>query len=417
MVLLFNLGVLDLVQLFCYYVMLYCTLLWLLVLFKNRANFFSKETGIKIKKYPSITFLVPAYNEEKHIKKYLTSILNLDYPKDKLKVICINDGSTDKTLEICKSIKDTRLKIIDKPNTGKADSLNYALNFVDTEYIASMDADSYPEKDYLKNILPYFNKKDVAAVTPALKVKETKTLMQKIQWVEYVFSIYLRKIFAFFDCQYVLPGPGSICKTEIIREVGGWDKESLVEDTELAFKLHIKGYRMENSPKAYVNTEAPETFRDLFKQRIRWYRGYLQTNRKYFYMIFNMKYGNLGFFVLPVNFIWIFILGVLFFLPIYNFAINLNEFFYRYSLVGFTWPTLNMSFDIIYIDFYIYFLALFFSLTLSVIYLGIKISSEKINLKTRKWHYAGYIFIYPLLFSIFWFSAIFCEIFKLKKKW
>ena len=142
MVLLFNLGVLDLVQLFCYYVMLYCTLLWLLVLFKNRANFFSKETGIKIKKYPSITFLVPAYNEEKHIKKYLTSILNLDYPKDKLKVICINDGSTDKTLEICKSIKDTRLKIIDKPNTGKADSLNYALNFVDTEYIVSMDADS-----------------------------------------------------------------------------------------------------------------------------------------------------------------------------------------------------------------------------------------------------------------------------------
>ena len=416
MVLSFNLGILDLIQLFCYYVMLYCAFLWFFVFLKNRKNFF-REKRVRIKNYPSVTFLVPAHNEEKHIKKCLTAILNLDYPKDKLKVICINDGSTDRTLEICKSIKDPRLTIIDKPNTGKADSLNQGLKLVDSEYVVSMDADSYPERDYLKKVLPYFNKKDIVAVTPALKVKETRTLMQKIQWVEYIFSIYLRKAFAFFNCQYVLPGPGSICKTEVVREVGGWDKESLVEDTELAFKLHSKGYKMENSPNAYVTTEAPETFKDLFKQRIRWYRGYLQTNRKYFYMFFNMKYGNLGFFVLPVNFLWIFILCVLLFLPIYNFAVNLNEFLYRCSLVGFTWPSININFDILYLSFYVYFSILFFFLSVLIIFVSAKVSSEKINLKTRKWFYAGYLFIYPLLYSIFWLSAIFCEIFKVKKKW
>jgi len=370
-----------------------------------------------MKNYPAVTFLVPAHNEEKHIKKCLTAILNLDYPKDKLKVICINDGSTDRTLEICKSIKDPRLKIINKPNTGKADSLNQGLKLVDTEYVVSMDADSYPERNYLKRVLPYFNKKDVVAVTPALKVKETKTLMQKIQWVEYIFSIYLRKVFSFFNCQYVLPGPGSICKTEVIREVGGWDKESLVEDMELAFKLHAKGYRIENSPYAFVGTEAPETFRSLFKQRIRWYRGYLQTNKKYFYMLFSMKYGNLGFFILPINFIWIFILGILFFLPIYNFAVNFNEAFYRYSLVGFSWPTFNFNFDILYLDLYIYFFGLFFSLAMLIIYISIRSSSEKVNLLTRKWFYVGYLFIYPIMYSIFWILAVLYEIFKVKKKW
>ncbi|MCK4429105.1 MAG: glycosyltransferase, partial [Candidatus Aenigmarchaeota archaeon] len=86
-------GLFDILTLFCYIVMIYCSVLWLLVLIKNRDKF-REDEGIT-HSHPSVTVLVPAYNEEKHIKKSINSILSINYPKTMMKIICINDGSTD----------------------------------------------------------------------------------------------------------------------------------------------------------------------------------------------------------------------------------------------------------------------------------------------------------------------------------
>ncbi|MBN2094781.1 MAG: glycosyltransferase family 2 protein [Candidatus Aenigmarchaeota archaeon] len=408
-----NFAIMDLLQLACYFVMIYGSVLFLLVYIGNLGKFKQKKAP---KKLPSVTILIPAYNEEKGICKCLKTCLNLDYPKNLLKIIVINDGSKDNTLKECRKIKNPRIRVISKKNTGKADSLNYALRFVKTDYIATMDADSFPKKDYLRRIVGELGG-DIVAVSPAMKISKSRTLMQKIQWVEYIFSIYLRKLFAVLDCQYVLPGPGSVYKTELIRKMGGWDKDSIVEDMELAFRMQLEGRRMENSTTAVVYTEAPETFRELFNQRIRWYRGYFKTTAKYLRMFGNPRYGNLGVYVLPINFVWLFILGYMLFLPAYLSLKSAYDTVHAIMLVGLQTPTLSFVFDIISINSLSYFMLLFMSIGISIILISIHASNENLNLRKRKLDYLSYMFIYPLLYSIFWMGAIVYELLKLEKKW
>lgn len=414
MVISLNFGLLDTLQLICYFVMIYGAVFFLTVYVINQKRFFEEK---KVKDFPEVTLLIPAFNEEKHIQKCLKACLSLNYPKNKLKVICINDGSTDRTLEICRKIKDPRLKIINKKNTGKAYSLNYALKFVTTEYVSTMDADSFPQKDYLKKGMGEFSDKRIVAVSPALKLSSSKTLMQKIQWMEYLFSIYLRKLFAFLDCQYVLPGPGSIYKTSVIRKIGGWDNSSLVEDMELAFRLHSRGYKLENSAISYVYTEAPKSLKGLFKQRIRWYRGYLQTTVKYLRMMGNPRYGNLGFYVLPINFIWYFVMAFMFLMPSYLILKDIYNQLLTIYLVGFEAPTFSLVFDIISISSFSWFLVFFLLTGVSVMLISLHTSAERINLRANKLHYISYIFLYPVLYSIFWLVALLFEVLRVKRKW
>jgi len=402
----------DFVYLFTYSIMIYCSVLWFTVFFKNRKKMFSNP---KPKRLPSITFLVPAYNEEKNIGKCLQSILNLDYPKNKLKVIVIDDGSTDNTPRIVKKFK--KVKLIRQKNSGKAAALNNGLKYVKTELVACMDADSYPEKNYLLEMIGYLEKKNVVAVTPAMKVLNTQTIIQKIQWVEYLWQIFLRKIFNFFDCQYVIPGPGSVYKTFVLKKVGGFEVGNIAEDTEIAFRIIDKGYRIENSINAYVYTEAPSNFKGLYKQRIRWYRGYIQNVVKYSKMVFNPKYGNLGFFLLPMNFVWMFILSFLFFSQIFTLLWNFAQYFISWYHIKFAVILPEMRVDIFLIDFYTYFFFLFLLLTLFTLWLSIVFSGEKVDLKKKLSFYLSYILIYPFLISIFWILSIIYELAGVKKKW
>lgn len=404
--------IIDVVYLFTYFIILYCSVLWFSVFFVHRNSIFDNP---RPSRFPSLTVLVPAYNEARNIAKCLDSVLAIDYPG--LKVMAINDGSTDGTREIISSYEKKGLKLINKKHGGKADSLNHALKHVKTELFMCMDADSYPTKDCAKKMVGYMEDSGVAGVSPALKIEKVDTLMQKIQWVEYVFSIFLRKMFSIFQCQYVLPGPGSIYRTQLIKELGGFDRESMAEDMEIAFRLQNRKYGIENSINAYIYTHAPETFRELFRQRVRWYRGYLRNIRKYAHFIGNPEYGNLGAFLIPINFIWIFILFAFFFIPLYTIVSGALNLFNVFSLVGI--PPINMSlgFSILQVDFYTFFLLVFLFLASMTILISLKSSKEKVEFKKRYLFYISYMFLYPFLFSIFWIFTIFYEIAGVRRKW
>ncbi|MFB6114806.1 MAG: glycosyltransferase family 2 protein, partial [Candidatus Nanohalobium sp.] len=146
--------------------------------------------------FPSVTFLVPAYNEEEYISDCIESLLNQSY-EGKIDIIAINDGSEDSTLEELKKFED-EIKIIDKENTGKANSMNRALEEVDTELVACMDADSIADKDMVKNMVGYFEEDNVKGVTPAMKVRNPETWAEKMIWTEFTYNILLRKLFAIF---------------------------------------------------------------------------------------------------------------------------------------------------------------------------------------------------------------------------
>jgi len=402
-----------------YYIMLFASTLWILLFLTKRKNVFFNP---KPSKNLTITFMIPAHNEEKHIKKCINSILNLNYPRKNVKIIVVNDESIDKTKEICEEYERKGLiKLINQKHSGKASALNHALKFVKTDFVATIDADSFVTRSYLNNILGYFKNSDIVVVTPAIKITKDKTLSEKLQWLEYLFSIFLRKMFAFFRCQYVIPGPGSVFRTSILREVGGFDENSIVEDTEIGFRLQHNRYETENSMNAIVYTEAPNTLRKLYRQRIRWYRGYLQNVSRYSDMILNPKFGNLGMFLIPFNFVLFFILAIIFVDVSYIIFSTLARFVKICSLVSWNIYYLitnaNLPLDIFYLDIYTIFFLIFTVMAILIIKISFQCSSKRINVRNKKLNCLVFLFIYPIFISILWLDSIVEEIMKRKRRW
>lgn len=265
-----------------------------------------KKDDPKPKKFPKITVLIPACNEEKNIESTINSCLNQDYPKDKLKILVVNDGSTDRTREICEKIfvKKGLIKLINKRNTGKANSMNIALKEIDTDYFCLLDADSYLEKNALKKMIGYFDDKNVGAVVSSVNIKKHKGFLNYFQAIEYMITDFFRKILSTEEAMYMVNGAGTIFRTKAVKQLGGFDEKNETEDLEMALKLVKNGYKIKTSFNGFSFTYVPRSLKELFKQRLRWYTGFFRNTYAYRDLIFNPKYGLVGLFALPLNGLW-----------------------------------------------------------------------------------------------------------------
>lgn len=252
-----------------------------------------------LEEWPSISLVIPAYNEEDSIGMTIESCLGVNYPREKLEVIVVDDGSTDKTEERALEYEDNELvKVITQENKGKGGALNTGLEEASGEFMACVDADSRIMEESLKNIVSQFDD-DTAAIASAMKVHDPQNMVQKIQWFEYMVGIFHRSIMSIINAIHVTPGPLSVYRRHVIDEVGGFDEDSLVEDQEICFRLQKYQWKVRSSRKGEVYTITPATFRDLYNQRKRWYRGSLENIIKYKEMMFNPKYGDFAYFGLP----------------------------------------------------------------------------------------------------------------------
>ena len=220
--------VVDIFVWIAYIVSLYFTIFLVLVYFDKRALFNQERSSTKLHKCPLISVLVPAYNEEEHILRTLKSLAELDYPSEKLEVIIINDGSTDRTKEVIETyIQDKpHFTLLTQTNKGKAAALNRALQQAHGEFFACLDADSFVEPFTLRKMLAFYyaeNDPALAIITPAMKVYNPQNFLQKIQWLEYIVMIFIGRLSSHLDSLYVAPGPFSLYRTEIIRRLGGFD--------------------------------------------------------------------------------------------------------------------------------------------------------------------------------------------------
>ena len=282
-----------------YITSLYFSIFLLLVYFDKKNIFKTEHSSLNPKAEPLVSILVPAYNEENTILKTLISIQELDYPKTKLEVIVIDDGSKDNTKQIVQEyIKDKPyFSLISHPNMGKAASMNKTLKMIKGEFFACLDADSFVHHLTLKKMLSQYYQKNypnLAIITPAMKVYQPKNILQKIQWLEYLVIILIARVSSHLDSLYVAPGPFSLYRTEIIRRLGGFDEESIVEDQEIAYKVQKNNYRVTQCFDGYVYTVAPKQFKPFYRQRKRWYLGSIICLKKYKQMIANRKYGDFG---------------------------------------------------------------------------------------------------------------------------
>ena len=292
---------------------LFTAIFFFLTLFENR----KKIKNPKYTRLPSVTIAVPAFNEEHTIAKTIKSLLRLDYKKKKIRIIVVDDGSLDKTYSVAKKFECENLKVYRKKNGGKGTALNFALEKTNTELFGALDADSFVRSDALKKMIGYFENPKVMAVTPSLKVYKPKNILQKIQYIEYLMGIFLRKIFAFLGSIHVTPGPFTIYRVSFFRKYGGYDSFNPTEDIEIALRIQEKKGIIENSVDATVHTVTPASFNELLKQRVRWYSGFTQNVMDYKHL-FSYDYGNLGMFILPASFASVLLVVVSLFYTIYK---------------------------------------------------------------------------------------------------
>lgn len=286
--------------LFASFLTLYFLIYWIYIMFEKRDEINKKAKGSLRK----VSIIIPAFNEESNISGAIESCLNLNYPKDLREIIVVSDGSTDRTDEICKTYaKRGLIRFFKKERGGKASALNLGLKKARFELFATLDADSVYTREALVKMVKYFEDEYVAAVTPAMRVSNPKNFFENMQQVEYVIALFFSRLFSFFNCIYVTPGPGSVYRKSFVLGVGCYSEHSITEDMELAFKLQKNGYKIKNSIGSEVFTVVPENVFKLFRQRLRWNSGFIE-NALIHKEIFKQS-RMLTRFVLPFNFFFI----------------------------------------------------------------------------------------------------------------
>lgn len=252
----------------------------------RRKQLSSKSNNINIE-FPKFSIIVPTRNEESVIRRCLDGIFKMDYPKDKIQVIVVDGKSEDNTLEICSEFSANypeNFKVIsEKTVKGKPAALNLALPYITGEIVCVFDADSFPEKEVLIKTASYFNDKKLIALQG-----RTTSLNEKCNALTRVIAAEERAWFQTLlsgreKLQLFVPLTGScqFVRTNVLEELEGWDENSLTEDVELALRLVEKKHLIKYAPDVCSGQETPSSLGNLVKQRVRWYRGYMETAIKY----------------------------------------------------------------------------------------------------------------------------------------
>jgi len=251
---------------------------------------------------PKVAVLIPAYNEEKVIERTIRAALNSTYPN--LRVIVIDDGSKDKTLEVAQrafAAEAARgsVVILTKKNAGKAEALNYGLEHIgDAEIFVGIDADTIIAADAIAHLVPHFLDREVGAVAGNAKVGNRVNLWTRWQALEYITSQnFERRALDVFGAVSVVPGAIGAWRVSAVREAGAFHVDTVAEDADLTMALLRAGYRVQYEDMALAFTEAPTNANGLMRQRFRWSFGILQAVWKHSEVI--GRKGALGFVALP----------------------------------------------------------------------------------------------------------------------
>jgi cellulose synthase/poly-beta-1,6-N-acetylglucosamine synthase-like glycosyltransferase len=205
-------------------------------------------------KYPIISIVIPAYNEEKDIGGLLDSLMKLDYPKKKTEIIVIDDGSTDETPKI---ISEYPVKTIRGKHEGASVARNLGWKSAKSDIIVFLDADMRVHKNFLKEIMKSFHDKSVGGGYYIESFLNQKSLIAKLS--------YLRKIPAYATHQLTL---AKIARKKALTQIGGIKPHyGYYDDWEMAEKIKERGYDIVCVPKAKMWHHEPETFSELYRQQ------------------------------------------------------------------------------------------------------------------------------------------------------
>ena len=249
---------------------------------------------------PNVSIIVPAYNEEVNAVRSLNNLLKSDYPN--FDIIFVDDGSKDTTYEKVSTAfaGNSKVRVLTKPNGGKASALNYGISQTEAEYVLCIDADTNLLHNALELLSRHFRDSNVAAVAGNVKVGNEVNLLTRWQNIEYTTSQnFDRNAFASINAITVVPGAIGLFRKKAIENAGGFTSDTYAEDCDLTMRMLRAGYVIRNENKAIAMTEAPESLSQFLKQRFRWSFGVMQSFWKNRDALFNGDYGALGWVALP----------------------------------------------------------------------------------------------------------------------
>lgn len=245
---------------------------------------------------PMVSIIIPAFNEGMVIEQSIQSLLKLDYPH--FEIIVIDDGSWDDTAQKASKYEgvqgpnSVRVRVVTQLNGGKARALNRGISLAEGALILCMDGDSQLTPQSLKAAVRHFVDPTIGAVAGNVKVINRGSLLGKLQALEYIEGLNLvRKAQGFFRVVNIIPGPIGIFRKQVLEQAGYYNADTYAEDCDITLHILMNGWKIQYEPGAIAYTEAPDTIRDLFKQRYRWTRGILQAIRKHKGALFSTQFG------------------------------------------------------------------------------------------------------------------------------
>jgi cellulose synthase/poly-beta-1,6-N-acetylglucosamine synthase-like glycosyltransferase/peptidoglycan/xylan/chitin deacetylase (PgdA/CDA1 family) len=227
-----------------------------------------------------VSVIVPAYNEKEGIAAAVRSLAAGDHTE--IEVVVVDDGSTDGTADIAEGLGLPNVRVIRKPNGGKASALNTGVAAARHELIVMVDGDTVFEPESVRRLVQPFADPSVGAVAGNVKVGNRHSLVARWQHIEYVIGFNLdRRLYETLRCMPTVPGAIGAFRRDALAEVGGMTDDTLAEDTDITMALCRAGWRIVYEESARAWTEAPATLSQLWKQRYRWSYGTMQAMWKH----------------------------------------------------------------------------------------------------------------------------------------
>lgn len=330
---------------------------------------------------PSVSIVIPAFNEENGIVKGLEAILQLKY--ENFEVVVVNDGSSDKTLEVCEPfLQDPRVRIINKKtNQGKALALNDALPCLNGEIVVILDADAEPEHMMLDHLVWQFQFARVGGVTGHPRVKNVVNLLTRIQVVEFSSIIgLLRRSQRIIGRIMTVSGIVAAFRKEALYDVQGFSPDMYTEDIDITWRLQRHFWDIRYEPRAIVWMDVPTTLHDFFKQRLRWARGLMQVLVRHSAVVTRWKTRKMWpiYYESCLSILWCLCFGLVFTIEMIRFPITMT-----------LSAPVNVEFQWIFGLFTASLLQLFFG-----VYVELKHDKDV-------WNFIPYAVFYPLFYWIF----------------
>ena len=266
-------------------------------------NFFKFRKNVPgppppIAEWPKVTIQLPIYNERYVIERLVEAVSHFDYPREKMQIQVLDD-STDETVEIARACVERHQALgldicyhhRDNREGYKAGALGEGLQSATGEFIAIFDADFQPHPDFLRLTVPYFVDPQVGMIQTRWTymnrhysaLTEVETILLDGHFVIEHGSRSRRGTFFNFN------GTAGVWRRTAIEDAGGWEHDTLTEDTDLSYRAQMRGWHFLYQPEVECPSELPVEMNSFKAQQARWAKGLIQTAKKILPRVFRSK--------------------------------------------------------------------------------------------------------------------------------